>query len=353
MLEKLHISGFRSFPELMIDQLTRVNLFVGKNNVGKTSILDAAELLAVGTAPAVFRSPIRRRERVFVDREEGSETARHELDLSHLFHGHKLKLGDSFRLSADSKWVQCDVVEQENGELPQLLQLNPSEPIVVLRFRSNVEERSLPISPLGGVSDSFRRRAIPPSPREERPLVNFLGTEVTSPFRLSQLWDSIVLTPQEEGVVGALRIVEPAIERIAFAGSGPLREILLKLAGTDQRLPLGTAGDGLKRLLVLALHLFSARGGFLLVDEIDTGLHYTAMADMWRLVIETAKRLDVQVFATTHSLDCVRALAWIQEERPYPTDDVRLHRVERELTHTMEYTLDEISVAARNYLEVR
>jgi predicted ATPase len=163
-----------------------------------------------------------------------------------------------------------------------------------------------------------------------------------------------VLTPEEEGVVSALRIVEPALERIAFAGDvTSSRGILLKMTGSDHRFPLGTAGDCLKRLLALALHLFSARGGYLLVDEIDTGLHYTVMADMWKLVIETAKRLDVQVFATTHSLDCVRALAWVREQAPESESSVTLHRVERDLARTVAYTMDELTVAARNYLEVR
>ena len=58
----------------------------------------------------------------------------------------------------------------------------------------------------------------------------------------------------------------------------------------------------------MAIALISAKGGVLLIDEIDTGLHYTVMADMWKLIAQTAAELDVQVFATTHSSDCVTAL---------------------------------------------
>lgn len=352
MLQNLYIKGFRSFRELRVNPLTRVNLIVGTNNVGKTSLLEAAEILAAGTLAGLLRSPARREERVFPD---GEETRIPELDVSHLFYGHVLRIGDSFRIEAGPQsWVQCDIVEIGDDVVEQSQPLAQSEPVLALSFGSNDEKRLLSISPFGGVSDLIRRRGSQSTSFETSSRVNFLGTESTDPFFLSRQWDSIVLTPEEEGVVSALQIVEPSIERIAFAGElRGSRGILLKLADSEQRLPLGTAGDGLKRLLALALNLFTARGGYLLIDEIDTGLHYTVMADMWRLVIETAKRLEVQVLATTHSLDCVRALAWVREKSPESGQDVTLHRVDRELTHTVAYTLDELSVAARNYLEVR
>lgn len=109
----------------------------------------------------------------------------------------------------------------------------------------------------------------------------------------------------------------------------------------------------MKHLLALVLHLFSARGGFLLIDEIDTGLHYSVMADMWRLVVETAKRLEVQVFATTHSLDCVRALARLRKKYPETADEVTLHRVEKDAPQTVVYDADEIVIATESQLEVR
>jgi 1,2-phenylacetyl-CoA epoxidase PaaB subunit len=77
------------------------------------------------------------------------------------------------------------------------------------------------------------------------------------------------------------------------------------------------------------------------------------MADMWKVVIETARRLNIQVFATTHSLDCVRALAWVQESTVDRAEDVSLHRVESSSELTANYTLDEVATAARHHVEVR
>jgi len=359
LLPSLSITGFRGFSKLRVDPLTRVNLFVGTNNAGKTSILEAAELLAVGSAVGFLRSPARRGERILTTREERRSVNDIEWDVSHLFHGHDLRIGGSFRVSADPDyWVQCDVIEQSAREIEdqqrQLLPLEPDEVVPALLFKSHSEERVLRISPFGGISDFLRLRGIS-STLEASSRVNFLGTEANGPLQLSQLWDAIVLTPEEQGIVSALQIVEPTIERIAFAGepNRSSRSIFLKLTGTRQRLPLGSTGDGLKRLLALALHLFSAQGGYLLVDEIDTGLHYTVMVDMWKLVIETAKRLDIQVLATTHSLDCVRALARLRNRYPELAAEVTLHRVEKNASSTVVYDTDEIVIAADGHIEVR
>ncbi len=206
------------------------------------------------------------------------------------------------------------------------------------------------VSPLGGVLSP------PQAQTRVRTLrVNFLAAESIHEDRLGQLWDALVLTPEEEEIIESLRIVEPQVERLAFLaeGRGTSANILLKLKGLKQRVPLGSLGGGMRHLLALVLNLLSARGGVLLVDEIDTGLHYSVMVDMWRLIVETARRLDVQVLATTHSLDCVRALARLRKKYPELAAEVTVHRVEKDASKTVVYDADEIVIAAESQLEVR
>lgn len=161
---------------------------------------------------------------------------------------------------------------------------------------------TLPIS-LDGSLLEYRRSVISPPLSSTQPIAWFLGTEGGDLRVLQQIWDRLVLGPEEEKVISAMRIIEPTIERLAFASTGRMGESVafIKLTGEDQRLPLGSLGDGIKRLLAQAIYMARAAGGVLLIDEIDTGLHYSAMESMWRFVIESARRLDVQVFATSHS----------------------------------------------------
>src|SRR5580693_1870751 len=111
-------------------------------------------------------------------------------------------------------------------------------------------------------------------------------------------------------------------------------------------------GDGMWRMLGIALSLVRAKGGVLLVDEIDTGLHYTVMEEMWRLVHDAAKRFDVQVFAATHSRDCYQSLAAIVQAEAPDRPEVTIQRIERGNPHAVAFTDQEIAVAAKIGAEV-
>lgn len=86
------------------------------------------------------------------------------------------------------------------------------------------------------------------------------------------------------------------------------------LIGTGRPEPLGNLGEGMNRMLALAIGLVRSADGILLVDEIENGLHYSVQPDLWRMIFETAQELNVQVFATTHSYDCVQAFERVAQE---------------------------------------
>jgi AAA15 family ATPase/GTPase len=158
----------------------------------------------------------------------------------------------------------------------------------------------------------------------------------------------------------ALRFVEPDVERVAssnvpssFAYDLPARGgFKVKLKNVAQPIPIGSLGDGTWRMLAMAIALSRARNGVLLIDEIDTGLHHTVMTDMWRLVYESARRFNIQIFATTHSYDCVHSLASICEEGP-AANNVTIQRVEMDRQKAIPFTDPEIRMAARKDIELR
>ena len=147
--------------------------------------------------------------------------------------------------------------------------------------------------------------------------VQFIRTDGIQATDVIRLFDDVVLTEREQHVTEALRIIDQSIERIASVGpnAGPCcakrREgCFSKLRGVPYRVPNGQFGrwHGCE-CSGLPSRSRTRKGGILLVDEIDTGLHYSVMEDMWRMVSERATALDVQVFATTHSRDCYESLA--------------------------------------------
>jgi len=193
------------------------------------------------------------------------------------------------------------------------------------------------------------------SESDTRRTVSFITTEGLSRDDIVARFETVVLTRDEDTVLQALHTIEPTIERIASVGHHARRSTRgarggLAMMVSGQRIPIGSMGDGIWRLLGIALALVSARGGVLLIDEIDTGLHFSVLVDMWRLVFETARSLDVQVFATTHSRDCYEALAAVAE--PGRTE-ISLQRIERGKLDAIAFTELEIRQAAERGLEVR
>ena len=174
-----------------------------------------------------------------------------------------------------------------------------------------------------------------------------------------RLFDDVVLTENEEHVTQALRMIEPAVERIAsvVADRDPyFREapggVFIKLRKAESRIPIGSMGDGMWRMLGLALALANVKGGVLLVDEIDTGLHYSVMADMWRMVSERAAALKVQVFATTHSRDCYESLATVAQSG-LPSPEITIQRIDPHREQAIGFSDEAIVAAAERGLEVR
>ncbi len=104
---------------------------------------------------------------------------------------------------------------------------------------------------------------------------------------------------------------------------------------------------------MLAILLTTVKGGILLVDEIDTGLHYSVLADMWKLVIATAMKNDIQVFATTHSLDCLRGLHEACQANPEFASEISLQTIDRNLPQSIDTDAEGLAVSLAMGIEVR
>ena len=176
---------------------------------------------------------------------------------------------------------------------------------------------------------------------------------------MSAMWDNVVTEGQEQDVVGAMKILESKLNSIIFlSGDRPYRYegrggILAGFEGMQGRLPLGSLGEGMRRLLALSLSLARTKNGILLIDEIDTGLHYSIMGDMWLLVAQTAMRYDIQVLATTHSLDCIRGLDWLCRHHPELAKEVSLQKIEPELPMSVALDAAQIKISVEQDIEVR
>jgi energy-coupling factor transporter ATP-binding protein EcfA2 len=360
MIRALTIENFRSLRRFRMTGLGRVNLLVGTNNCGKSSILEAIHVLARPGDPRAFLQAM-------VRRGEFADDDATFVEVGHIIHGHKFTQGTSFEVRGTNDTTQSQargefVLRPPDDPPPaptrsrlrkdgyEVLELSP------LDFQLTWSERTFPTAirtpvTLGG--GIHRRWSTLDVDDSAGTVVQFISTDGLTRDEVVALFEKVVLTEDEPVVLTALQTIEPNIERLASVGSRPTR--VMRRGGIDmriggQRLPIGTMGDGIWRLLGVALALVRSRGGVLLVDEIDTGLHYSVLAKMWRLVLETSARLDIQVFATTHSRDCVESLAQVSRDGGH---DISLQRVEREREQAVAFTESELMRAAERGIEVR
>ncbi len=363
MLKSLALRGFRAFESYELAELATVNLLVGKNNCGKTSLLEAVELLVSSGHLSVFSEVARRRGEVV------SYRPRYRVNASHLFFGHTCEPGVCFKLSSDdgrelsATILSLDEVGEDadlwetrrnSARRRELDEDEETEPAFGLRIALGAEEEvvALPMAEDGTILHDWRR----PIVRNGLSLspVRFLGLESSASERMGDAWDRVLADGLENEIAEDIRLLVPEIDSIHFLTGRPgPGGILVGLRDGGRRMPIGSYGDGLRRLLALRLALVSATDGYLLIDEIDAGLHWTVIEDVWRLLVEVADRCNVQIFATTHSHDCVRGLGTLVRSRPGLAEKVSLQKVHADLDHAVPLRGEQIGTAVEQEIEVR
>ncbi|WP_414545484.1 AAA family ATPase [Nostoc sp. CCY0012] len=372
MLKSVKIENFRGFKSFELQQLGRINLLVGENNSGKTSILEAIQLLCSRNNLEPIRESINKRGEYLFDDERRGER---KLDIRHLFYGHEIELGSRFSIVSTTDGniqeqligsieIRKNLHRESYNQLPEVIYdevpdvLKETDLIIQWTQEKKEDFLKLPLMPNGTLPVDYilrsRRDTKNPAIITQFITSSSLGTE-----KMIELFDQVVLTPEEKLVEQALNRVDSKIQRIAPVSSQKSRYLsdsrggFLVLLSDNKRVPIGSMGDGIWRILGLALATVCAKDGYLFIDEIDTGLHFTTMSDMWKMIWETSKRLNVQVFATTHNSDCWKSLSDIAEQENAIEDSIRIHRIEKGKEKNIVFIEPEIVIAAEENIEVR
>jgi len=379
MLQSLKIEGFRGFQNFEMANLGRINLLVGKNNSGKTSILEAIQFLYVQNMDIFLETISYRGEFSW------SESNRTKVfEICHLFPGHEIipskeiiiigsreSHQESVTISVKSIPIQLSLFSDKNDDLNNDNIFDDEEwNKLLLSIRWSQSQKPIELELLANgtlARDSIRRMASLSRISHKIGIDNKIELRFLTPFSLTSsdmaaLFDNIVLSPLEDLIIESLKIIEPKIERIASVGSGKYLTsnnlgvrggFLIKIKNHDQPIPIGSLGDGIWRMLGLVLAMVNLENGILLVDEIDSGLHFTVMTDMWKVVWETAKKLNIQVFATTHSRDCWQSLAELITEEKITDNEITIQRIDRDKEKAVSFNTRQIYLASERDIEVR
>lgn len=370
-INSLEVDGFRGFRGLRVDCFGKVNLITGKNNSGKSSLLEAIRILATGGALRTIYDILNYREELGAAGDFDKIYSPTDLaPFCNLFNGFPNLAASKQGFSISATGALPLPVSRITAKINWFVKkMDPDR-----QAFSSYEPAS---SDLFDDVDSFpaldldiggRKRVIPLD-RFQRRIFSRVEAEVTSnpcvyldPFssrstgQMGALWDAIALTDAEQEVVKALKVISDDIQAVSMIGSDERntrpRSAIVKSDRHPSPLPLRTFGDGVNRLFGVILSLCNARNGVLLIDEIENGLHYSVQTEIWRTIFRLAKDLQVQVFATSHSWDCVRAFQEAASASPEDGVLVRLSRTDDKIVPTL-FTETELEIVTRDQIEVR
>lgn len=371
MLSRVEITGYRGFKSYRMDGLTRVNLLVGRNNCGKTSLLEGLQFLATSGDPAVLEEVARRRGEVQMHTSPTGGGMQILTEISHFFHGHTLSTDVEFRIAGNNGYTPVTakiVLEKKSGDsdtsAPRRPRRGPGPYLKIFGGHRNGQDDAggFRVTSSGGVdfdeSEARYRRVT--ARRSEGPQTRFVGPDSLSTNQLAGMWDEITLAGQEADVAGAIKILDDRVIDIHFltgmlaSGYYPGRAgIVVGMQEQKGRIPLGSMGDGVRRLMALAASQAFTKGGCLLVDEIDTGLHYTAMHDMWKLIVAKAAAANSQVFATTHSWDCIAGLSELCNRSPELKYLVSIHKIDAAIPHSIPFQGESVARMEKSHIDPR
>jgi AAA15 family ATPase/GTPase len=378
MIESIFVNRYRNLDELRIESLSKVNLITGKNNTGKSTLLEAIALYSTKCDLSIIFQLLEERGENFRQIPNNKNATEINVKaLSSLFIdrivGFDQKNAIIIGTIENTLFGKQDTAEKSISlrfvkYFDELI--SQSEEPVNRRKRTiidNADDKHIVDYKLGlEIRVGLNPYILPLDDERFYNRIGYRGFGNVENFQFirtrnidreinGKLWDNITLTPKEQYVIDALRIIEPDVERLAFIEEGNRnRSAVIKLTKNNNVLPLKSMGDGINRIMTMILALVNSDNGFLLIDEFENGLHHSIQEKLWEIIFNLANKLNVQVFVTTHSNDCISGFENILNSPQNSIDGklIRLDNVNGKIKQ-VEYSKNELKIALINDIETR
>lgn len=366
MLRSLEIRNYRNLRHLTIEKLGRVNLLVGKNNTGKTSVLEAVAIYAsIRDEVSTIKLLLQRRGEFYTD--STSYLENNLASLSALYTDYDPKYFESdpdsgiyvgehevdsniSSLYIDFRKAYLTLKTDDSGrEINEYVVAEREEDIERREFRHEIKF----FRGLRQTTYSLNNQLIFTSSRFDGAPAQFqyVDSKNQTQQSIESLFSKIALSDGENTVIEALKIIEPNTERFSLIKDG--RPIIRLNNGKIRN--LSSMGDGVSRVFSIILSMVNCEGTYLLIDEFENGLHYSVQEKLWKVIFYLAEKLDIQVFATTHSNDTIKAFGEIVNTKPEYNDAqlIRLRNIKGNISSVL-FNAQDIEIANEtDYIDLR
>ncbi len=374
MLTGLSIEGFRGIEQLTIRPLGRINLVAGKNGAGKTAVLESLWILSGPDMPDLavrldaFRGlPPPSAETAFVDlfnRFNTRESIKIVGEVKSRLKHRKLMIHLEDHLSSTARLPQYGNPSEAALERSTQLQTEGQYEIVLdyqhddgkaYKSRAWWVEQTLSPPPQIPVQIALTNASVRQE-REQvpgRPVSTFMGALHRNNLEEdARMFGALQLQGEDGEILAILRTLEPRLKSITPILINNIPVIHANI-GVDRPIASRLLGEGFNRMFSMAVAMQTTRGGMLLIDEIENGLHHSVMKDVFSNLLVLANKFDVQVVATTHSAECIKAA--YESLSHGNAEDFTFHRIDRVEGHSKATYFDGemLETAMLHEMEVR
>lgn len=355
MYTSFRVKNFRGFEDLEMSDLKRINLIAGKNNTGKTSLLEAVGIHAGRYDTILSRMNFSPLQTSIPDSYIAMIGVHSWATLFNSFNTKALiRISASGNFPTEHEEVKISLMAQEELEDTNIIRIANR---IKLQNPDNATLFPDAVRVWRGTASGARFAQI----GGQLIVDNFLSTGLfaaislaTSPIANSnddtEYFSKLKRSKQTKMLVNALNIIEPRLIDLDLLNNG----LNANIEGLSELIPLSSMGEGMVRLTSIVLAISAAKDGVVLIDEIENGLHYSVQVDVWKALLYAAQQFNVQIFATTHSYEMIRAAYEAFADQP---NEFRYHRLDRHLKTgkiiATTYDAETLEAAVETRFEVR
>jgi len=356
LIESVLFQNFKGFKELHLDNMHAITLIAGKNNAGKSSLLEGIFLLMDHSSPESFLKinafrgapvtsvSVRMWEQLFYNLCT-DQPMKIELKGD--------KIAGELSYSKDDTFIPINTEQIPPEQMNAFINSAKSAYTLEFQYKSDdyTEKGHFSIGN-GGILRNVTT-SLPNNRLQPMTYTQYVNSRtIWNDSVIVDWYGQLELQGMKQDVIDALRVIDARISDISTISLEGMGQLYVNISGA--LLPLKLAGDGMYRLLYLVMAVLTHPGSLLLVDEIENGFHYSMYTKLWELLAKISKKVDCQIIATTHSYECIAASVEGMKNAGR-VNDFCLSRLEctEGVGKSFCYTSDLVELAINSDLEVR
>ncbi|KPA19324.1 hypothetical protein MHK_000443 [Candidatus Magnetomorum sp. HK-1] len=302
-LEHIEVKNFRCFDLLKVKNLKRVNLIGGDNNVGKSAFLEAMEILARAIDPVSFslalRDNINRRQHSCYRKFSEFDIVAYEKNSLNI-------QSDNSNVSLTIKGVDQSMPTGQNDN--EIL----FDDNLFIELKVNKKSQTIPFNRFNDMLNQKDQSFVHSNHITKN--INFITPTSVDERFLSELYGKIVDLGLMAEINAFLNNFDPRIEALLIRPTEQSSTFKIKLKDKSVPVLLSSMGGGMNRYIAIVCAIWKSKDGLLFIDEIENGIHYTKYDKMWKIIFETGSQANCQIFAVTHSKECIESFSRVAEQ---------------------------------------